>query len=243
MTRSAVDHTDQNMAETEKSTKPHFHGHRDRLRQRFLHDYGADMADYELLELYLFMAIPRRDVKPIAKELLARFGNFAHVVTASIEELVTIDGISETSAIALKSIAAAAQRLAKLQAMERPVLSHWQSVVDYCTIAMAHQKIEQFRILFLNNKNKLIADEVQQTGTVNHTPVYPREVVKRALDLNATAIIIAHNHPSGDPTPSRDDIAMTKSLAEALRTVNVTLHDHLVIGRDGITSFRSQGLL
>jgi DNA repair protein RadC len=232
-----------NTTDTENADKPHFHGHRDRLRQRFLQDHGVSMADYELLELYLFMAIPRRDVKPIAKALLAKFGNFAHVVTASVDDLVTVDGISETSAIALKSIQAAAQRLAKQQAMERPVLSHWQSVVDYCTIAMAHEKVEQFRILFLNNKNRLVADEVQQTGTVNHTPVYPREVVKRALDLNATAIIIAHNHPSGDPTPSRDDIQMTKSLADALRTVNITLHDHLIIGRDGITSFRSHGLL
>ncbi|HEY1096695.1 MAG TPA: DNA repair protein RadC [Alphaproteobacteria bacterium] len=230
-------------ASLELAEKPHFYGHRDRLRQRFLQDNGDGLADYELLELYLFMAIPRRDIKPLAKTLIARFGNFAGVVTASLEDLTTIDGISETSAVALKSIHAAAQRLAKQTAMAQPVLSHWESVVDYCKIAMAHEKIEQFRLLFLNNKNKLIADEVQQTGTINHAPVYPREVVKRTLELNATAIIVVHNHPSGDPTPSRDDIQMTKALQDALKTVNVTIHDHLIIGRDGITSFRSQGLL
>ena len=223
--------------------KPHFYGHRDRLRQRFLQDDGVGMADYELLELYLFMAIPRRDIKPLAKHLIERFGNFAGVVKASMADLISVDGISEASAVALKSIASAAQRLAQQSAMAQPVLSHWQSVVDYCRIAMAHEPIEQFRIMFLNNKNKLIADEVQQVGTVNHAPVYTREVVKRVLELNATAIIIAHNHPSGDPSPSKDDITMTKALQDALQTVSVTLHDHLIIGRDGITSFRSHGLL
>jgi DNA repair protein RadC len=223
--------------------KPHFYGHRDRLRQRFLQDNGIGLADYELLELYLFMAIPRRDIKPLAKTLIARFGNFAGVVTAPFDQLTSVDGISESSAVALKTIHTAAQRLAQQTAMAQPVLSHWQSVVDYCRIAMAHETIEQFRILFLNNKNKLIADEVQQTGTVNHAPVYPREVIKRALELNATAIIVVHNHPSGDPSPSRDDIQMTNALQDALKPVSVTLHDHLIVGRDGITSFRSQGLL
>lgn len=223
--------------------KPHFYGHRDRLRERFLADFGESLPDYELLELLLFQLIPRRDVKPLAKEMIARFGSFAEVVAAPVERLQEFNGMGEISAVALKTYYAAAKRLARQQALNKPILSNREAVLDYCRIAMAYEDKEQFRILFLNNKNILIGDELQQIGTVNHTPVYPREVMKRALALGATALILVHNHPSGDPSPSRDDIEMTKRLREAGKPVGVAIHDHFIIGKNGVTSFHEEGLL
>jgi DNA repair protein RadC len=222
---------------------PHFHGHRDRLRARF-REAGSDaLADYEMLELILFRAIPVRDVKPLAKELLARFGSFAEVISAPVERLKEVDGIGESVATDLKIVAAAAQRLAKGQVRRRPVLSSWSSVLDYCRTAQAFSEKEQFRILFLDKRNQLIADEVQQEGTVDHTPVYPREVVKRALELSATAIILVHNHPSGDPTPSHADIEMTKQVANVAKPLGVALHDHIIVGKDGHVSLKGLRLI
>jgi DNA repair protein RadC len=175
---------------------PHYHGHRQRLRERFVSAGPAALADYELLELLLFPALPRSDVKPLAKTLLERFGGFAGVINAELADLQAVPGLGETSSIAIKAIQAAIQRVLRAQVIDRPVLSSWQSVLDYCHVAMAHGRIEEFRLLFLDRKNALIADEVQQRGTVDHTPVYPREVVKRALELNASAIIMVHNHPT-----------------------------------------------
>ncbi|HLN25533.1 MAG TPA: DNA repair protein RadC [Patescibacteria group bacterium] len=222
---------------------PHYRGHRDRLRQRFLQGGPDALPDYELLELVLFLGIPQKDVKPLAKALIARFGGLAGVLTASPDALMEIPGIKANAATAIKTVQAAAQRLARLQVMNRPVLASWDSLLDYCQVAMAHQPSEEFRLLFLDRQNVLIADEAQQKGTVDHTPVYPREVIKRALDLNASAIIMVHNHPSGDPKPSRADIDMTRMIKDALKAVNITLHDHLVIGKTGHNSFKSLGLL
>ena len=223
--------------------KPHYHGHRQRLRERFLATGGEGMPDYELLELVLSIAIPRADIKPLAKSLLQNFGSFAGTVSADAEALKRVRGMGEVSAAALKIVQAAAVRLARGQAMERPVISSWDRLIDYCMAAMAHEKVEQLRILFLDSKNRLIADERQQRGTVDHTPLYPREVVKRALELSATAIILVHNHPSGDPAPSRADIEMTREVQEAAGKLGIALHDHLIIGRDGHASFKSLGLL
>lgn len=223
--------------------EPHYKDHRKRLRQRFLAGGADALPDYELLELLLTLAIPQKDVKPLAKTLIARFGSFNQVLTASPEALQEVDGIKEAAATALKVIQAAAQRLARQEVMNRPVLASWDKLLDYCHITLAHRDIEQFHLLFLDRKNVLIADEAQQRGTVDHTPVYPREVVKRALELNATAIIMVHNHPSGDPTPSRADIEMTKLVRDAAKAVGITLHDHLVIGKKGHASFKSMNLL
>jgi DNA repair protein RadC len=223
--------------------KPHFYGHRDRLRDRFLADFGESLPDYELLELLLFQIIPRRDVKPLAKDLIARFGSFAETIAAPVEQLQEFNGMGEISAVALKTYYAAAKRLARQQVLEKPILSNRQAVIDYCRVSMAYEDKEQFRILFLNNKNILIADELQQVGTVNHTPVYAREVIKSALARNATALILVHNHPSGDPTPSRDDIEMTKKLKDAGKAVGVAIHDHFIVGKNGVTSFQESGLI
>ena len=223
--------------------KPHYHEHRQRLRKRFLEGGPDALPDYELMELVLFSAIPRRDVKPLAKELIKRFGSFADAISASPDRLMEVDGIKETSATTLKIIQAAAQRLARGQVLDKPVLGSWHALLDYCQTAMAYDKTEQFRVLYLDRKNNLIADEVQQKGTVDHTPVYPREVVKRALELQASAMIMVHNHPSGDPTPSRADIEMTQEVRDAAEKLGVTLHDHLVIGRGNHASFRSLGLI
>jgi DNA repair protein RadC len=222
---------------------PHFHGHRQRLRERFLEAGPVALADYELLELLLFPALPRSDVKPLAKTLIDRFGGFAGVINADIAALQEIPGLGLTSAIALKAVQAAIQRVLKAEMIERPILSSWQGVLDYCHVAMAHARIEEFRLLFLDRRNALIADEVQQRGTVDHTPVYPREVVKRALDLGASAIILVHNHPSGDPTPSKADIEMTREVAKAARMMGIEVHDHLIIGRGKQTSLRGLGLI
>jgi DNA repair protein RadC len=217
---------------------PHYLGHRDRLRTRFL-DAGPDaLADYELLELLLFHAQPRKDVKPVAKDLLARFGSFAEVISAPAARLAEVPGIKDSAITEFKVVQAAAQRLARAELRKRQVLSSWSAVIDYCRAAMAYAEKEQFRILFLDKRNQLIADELQQTGTVDHTPVYPREVVKRALELSATAIILVHNHPSGDPTPSQADIQMTRSIAEIARPLGIALHDHIIVGKDGHASLK-----
>jgi len=222
---------------------PHFHGHRDRLRARFLEAGSDALADYEMLELILFRAIPVRDVKPLAKDLLEKFGSFAEVISAPRERLMEVEGIGESVATDIKIIAAAAQRLVKGQVRKRPVLSSWSSVLDYCRTAQAFSEKEQFRILFLDKRNQLIADEVQQQGTVDHTPVYPREVVKRALELSATAIILVHNHPSGDPTPSSADIEMTKQVAIIAKPLGVQLYDHIIVGKDGHVSLKGLKLI
>lgn len=218
-------------------------GHRARLRERFLKGGAEALADYELLEMMLFAAHPRGDVKPLAKKLLAHFGSFAKVIHAPQQDLQKLEGVGEAAITALKVAEAAAIRLLREEAKKGTIISTWTALLDYCMLAMAQQKVEQFRILFLNNKNELIADEVQQTGTVNHTPVYPREVMKRALELGAVSVILAHNHPSGDPTPSRADIDITNQIVEAGRGLGIAVHDHLIIGKFGHYSFKSQGLL
>ncbi|HEX2215273.1 MAG TPA: DNA repair protein RadC [Xanthobacteraceae bacterium] len=222
---------------------PHYHGHRERLRRRFREAGAEALADYELLELLLFQAIPRRDVKPLAKQLLATFGSFAEVISAPPSRLAQEAKLSDRVIDDLKVVQAAAQRLARGAVTQRPVLSSWSSVLDYCRAAMAFADKEQFRILFLDKRNQLIADEVQQTGTVDHTPVYPREVVKRALELSATAIILVHNHPSGDPTPSQADIQMTQSVMEVARPLGIALHDHIIVGKQGHASFKGLRLI
>ncbi len=223
--------------------KPHHMGHRARLRERFLRDFGASMEDYELLELLLTLALPRVDTKPIAKDLMSRFGSFAAVVSADPAELVKIKGIKDASIAPIKLVQTAAKRLALQKAMEQPVISSWDALQEYLHIAMAYERIEQVRVLYLNNKNQIIADEVQQHGTVNHAPVYPREVVKRALELHASALILVHNHPSGDPTPSKDDILMTNEIKDAAEKLGIRLHDHIIVGLKNRTSFKSEGLL
>lgn len=221
--------------------EPHYHGHRDRLRERFLTGGPDGLPDYELLELILFTAIPRRDVKPLAKELIARCGNLAGVLNAPISELEKINGLSDNSVTALKVIQASAFRMLKQDVIKKPVLNSWMRLMDYCAATMAHEKKEHFRILFLNKKNELIADEIQQSGTVDHTPVYPREIMKRALELGATAIILCHNHPSGDPTPSPEDIQVTKRLVEVGKALDIPVLDHLIIGEPNWVSLRRLG--
>jgi DNA repair protein RadC len=231
-----------NFIPTEPAPSPHA-GHRNRLRDRFLKGGQAAMPDYELLELVLFAALPRRDTKPLAKALLARFGSFAEVIAAPRERLLDMPGVGEGVATQLKIVEAAAQRLARSKVIGRPALSSWAALLDYCTAAMARGAKEEFRVLFLDRKNILIADEVQSKGTIDHTPVYPREIIKRALELGATAIILVHNHPSGDPTPSKADIDMTREIAFAAKALGISVHDHLVIGRKGHASFKSLNLL
>ncbi|UWQ41414.1 DNA repair protein RadC [Leisingera aquaemixtae] len=217
--------------------------HRARLRERFMQGGAAAMPDYELLELLLFRSIPRRDVKPLARQLLETFGDFNRVVTASPERLASVKGIGDAVITDFKVLEAAAHRMARARVMQRQVISSWDALLDYCHTTMAHRETEQFRILFLDRKNVLFADEEQARGTVDHVPVYPREVAKRALGLNASALILVHNHPSGDPTPSDSDIGMTDQIQAALTALGITLHDHLIIGKSTELSFRAQGLL
>ncbi|MFO1188066.1 MAG: DNA repair protein RadC [Alphaproteobacteria bacterium] len=225
------------------AARPDHHGHRKRLRRRFLDGGPSALHDYELIELLLFPSLPRRDVKPLAKRLIKRFGSFADVITARPEDLMAETGLGESGAAALKAVEAAAVRLTRTQAINRPVMGSWLQLLDYLQASMAHAKIEQFRLLFLDRKNKLITDELQQQGTVDHTPLYPREVVKRALELGATGVILVHNHPSGDPAPSAADIAMTREVRDAGAKLGLTLIDHIIVSRGRHASFKALGLL
>ncbi|MEM6662720.1 MAG: DNA repair protein RadC [Pseudomonadota bacterium] len=221
----------------------HRKGHRARLRERFMSAGAASVADYEMLELLLFRAIPRRDVKPLAKRLIEEFADFNGVISAPVQRLNAVSGIGEAVILELKIVEAAAHRLARAKVMNRCALSSWSALMDYCKTSMAHRDTEQFRILFLDKKNVLIADEEQAKGTVDHVPVYPREVVKRSLELNASALILVHNHPSGDPTPSKADIDMTRQIERAAKALGVVVHDHVIIGKEEDVSFRATGLL
>jgi DNA repair protein RadC len=218
-------------------------GHRARLRNRLLTAGPDALADHELIEMVLFLALPRRDTKPIARQLISRFGSYAGAIAAPVPELLGVEGLGEAGAAALKAVHAAAQRLAKAEVLFRPVLNNWDRLMEYLQAVLAREKIEQFRILFLDNRNRLLADEAQARGTVNHTPVYPREVVKRALDLHATAIILVHNHPSGDPSPSKEDIETTSDIRKAAAALGIVLHDHVIVGNGDWLSFRKAGLL
>lgn len=227
----------------ESPDKPHYLGHRQRLRSKLLEKGPEALADYELMELVLGQALPRVDMKPLAKALLREFGGFAGAIAAEPSELMKVKGMGEAGVAALKTVRAAALLMTRQEILDRPVIGNWQKLLDYCRITLAEEKTEHFHLLFLDHKNALIADERQQSGTIDHAPVYPREVVKRALELGASAIIMLHNHPSGDPTPSKDDVAMTKAVAAAAEKLGILLHDHVVVGRNGHASLRSLGLL
>jgi DNA repair protein RadC len=231
------------IAEAAVEEPPHFLGHRARLRYRFLNGGADALPDYELLEMVLFAAIPRGDVKPLAKALLKRFGSFADVIAAPRERLAEVKGVGDAVVAQLKVVEAAALRLSKTSLLGKPALSSWAALLDYCKAAMARSPHEEFRVLFLDRKNAVIADEVQTQGTVDHTPVYPREIMKRALEHAASAIILVHNHPSGDPTPSKADIEMTREIASAAKALRIAVHDHIVVGRGGTASFKALGLL
>lgn len=218
-------------------------GHRERLRARFLKAGSDALADHELVELLLFGAIARIDTKPIAKRLIETFGSYEEMLAAPPERLRAVQGVSDAAVALIKTVEAAAVRLAKKQVHKKPVISSWSALLDYCKANIARAPIEQFRVLLLDRKNRLIDDALMAEGTIDHTPVYPREIVKRALETGASSIILVHNHPSGDPTPSRADIDMTKAIAAAAKPLGVTVHDHLVIGRAGHASFRELGLL
>jgi DNA repair protein RadC len=223
--------------------RPHYWGHRERLRQRFVGGGADALPDYELLELVLFNAIPRVDVKPLAKQLLAIFGDFNGVVAAPRARLLAVPGVTEKVWLQFRVHEAVAARMARAMVLNREVITSWSQLMNYCKTVMAHRETEQFRVLFLDRKNVLIGDEAQGAGTVDHVPVYPREVAKRALELNASAIILVHNHPSGDPTPSKQDIEMTGQIDRACRALGITVHDHVVIGKEKDASFKSLGLL
>jgi len=223
--------------------KPHYAGHRERLRERAAAGGLGALPDYEVLELLLFRSVPRGDVKPLAKQLLARFGSLSGVLGATPQELATVRGVGEAVALDLKLVAETALRMGREQVARRPVISSWSALLAYVKTALAHEAREQFRVLFLDKKNQLIADEVMNRGTVDHAPVYPREVVRRALEFSASAVILVHNHPSGDPTPSSADVDMTRQIVEAARPLRIAVHDHLVVGRDGVASFKALGLM
>lgn len=225
------------------ATAPHYLQHRERLRARFLAGGAAAVQDYELLEILLGAAIPRRDVKPLAKQLIARFGDLAGVFTASPADLTAEKGVGDVAASILKAVQASALHLQKAGLSEKPLISSWDQLSAYLRSAMGREKVEQFRVLFLDTRNRLILDEVLQRGTVNHTPVYPREVVRRALDVGATALILAHNHPSGDVTPSRADIEMTEKIVTAAKALEIVVHDHVIVGASETFSFRERGLM
>jgi len=227
-----------------EASKPHYLGHRERARERFNALGGEALADYELLELLLHILLPQRDTKALAKDLLARFGSFSQVLGASPARLAEVKGLGATSITNLKVMQAIAQRYGRDQIdTERPILSSWTQLIDYCRSQMAYEAVEQFRILFLDKKNRLIADEVQQVGTVDHTPVYPREVIRRSLELSATALILVHNHPSGDPAPSSADVRMTREIAEVAKPLGIVLHDHIIVGKSGHASLRGLKLI
>jgi DNA repair protein RadC len=229
--------------EVSKPATPSSTGHRQRLKDRFVNGGPESLPDYELLELVLFSAIPRRDTKPVAKRLLERFGSFAEVINAPPNRLMEVEGVGMAAVTQLKIIRASALRLMRIGIMQKPVLASWNTVLDYCRAAMGFEDREQFRILFLDKKNRLIADEVQQEGTIDHTPVYIREIVKRALELSACAIVLVHNHPSGDPAPSRADIDMTRQIVEAAKPLGIAIHDHIIVGRQGHASLKALKLL
>jgi DNA repair protein RadC len=222
--------------------KPHHLGHRERLRDRAGKAGLGALPDYELVELIIARSIPRGDVKPLAKALLARFGSLAGVFGATVEELRTVAGVGPGLALDLKLIQETTLRIGKAEVTKRTVISSWSALLAYVRVALAHEAREQFRVLFLDKKNQLVADEVMNRGTVDHAPVYPREVMRRALELSASAVILVHNHPSGDPTPSAADIDMTRQIVDAGRPLKIAVHDHLVVGRDGVASFKALGL-
>lgn len=223
--------------------KPHHSGHRQRLRERFLQSGGEAVADYELLEMILFSAHPRGDVKPLAKALIARFGSFAQVMHATTQELQRVEGVGEAAVTAIRVAKAAAERMLKEEVADRAIIKSWTQLLDYCRLHIGHIQNEEFHVLFLNHKLELIADERQQRGTVDHTPVYPREVVKRALELGASSLILVHNHPSGDVTPSKADIDITRQIIAAAAPLDIEIHDHVVVGAKKHFSFKSKGLL
>lgn len=222
---------------------PHYSGHRDRLRARLMSAGDDALADYEVLEVLLFAARPRQDVKPLAKQLIEQFGSLGAVLEAPPEQLVGRAGLKPTTIAQLRIVKVAAERMLGERLRERPIIGAWRHLLDYLAVAMKYDRVEHVRLLFLDRKNRLIADEVTQTGTVDHTPLYPREIVRRALQLDASAIILVHNHPSGDPTPSRADIEMTREVDRACKALSITLHDHLIVGAGEPTSFKALGLL
>lgn len=226
-----------------KTETPHYHGHRDRLRARFAEAGGGALADYELLELALFRSIPRRDVKPLAKDLIKRFGDLGRVCAASVDQLTAVKGVSEKTALDVKLMHALAVRITREQVTGRTVISSWSALLDYLRAALQHASTEEFRVLFLDKKNRLVSDEFQARGTVDHAPVYPREIVKKAIALDASALILVHNHPSGDPTPSQADIEMTRRIKDAAKPFDIVVHDHIVVGRERTASFKALGLL
>ena len=231
------------MAESSSTEKPHHVGHRKRLRERFLKGGADALADYELLEMILFPAKPMGDVKPMAKMLLAKFKNFGGVLHAESEALLAVEGVNEAAVVAIKVAKATSERLLKEEVMDKPIIKSWTQLIDYCRMHIGHRATEAFHVLFLNSKLHLIADEQQGEGSVNHTPVYPREVVKRALELGAVSLILVHNHPTGDVTPSKEDIEITRQVVAAAKPLGISVHDHLIVGAKKHFSFRSQGLI